>query len=92
LDEQGLADPNKVLHSFRHAFLDALRATNTSTEIVKALFGHGDGSVSGRYGAKEMLRRFGPKALRNAIAKLEYQGLDLSRVHPVAKRQIKLDG
>jgi integrase len=92
LDEQGLADPNKVLHSFRHAFLDALRATNASTEIVKALFGHGDGSVSGRYGAKEMLRRFGPKSLRNAIVKLEYPGLDLSRVHPVAKRQIKSDG
>jgi integrase len=92
LDEQGLADPNKVLHSFRHAFLDALRATNASTEIVKALFGHGDGTVSGRYGAKEMLRRFGPKSLRNAIAKLEYPGLDLSRVHPVAKRQLKADG
>jgi hypothetical protein len=56
---------------------------------VKALFGHGDGSVSGRYGAKEMLRRFGPKSLQNAIAKLEYSGLDLSRVHTGAKLQTR---
>jgi len=80
LDEQGLADPNKVFHSFRHAFADALRATGVNTEVHKALFGHGDSTVSGRYGAKEMLKRFTPKVLVRALARLTYPGLDLSRV------------
>jgi hypothetical protein len=44
--------------------------------------------VSGGYGAKEMLARFGVKVLKSAVAKVEYRGLDLTRIQPfvVGKR------
>ena len=52
-------------------------------EIHDALTGHAQAStVSGGYGAKEMLARFGVKVLRTAVAKVAYRGLDLSRVQP----------
>jgi hypothetical protein len=49
-----------------------------------ALTGHkGPKSVGRDYGAKEMLTRFGIKLLKNAVGKVAYQGLDLSRVRPL---------
>ena len=38
--------------------------------------------MSGGYGAKEMLARFGVKVLRAAVTKVAYRGLDLSGVQP----------
>jgi integrase len=89
LRAQGVTDTAKVFHSFRHGFKDALRQGKVNQEIHDALTGHAQAStVSGGYGAKEMLARFGVKVLRAAVAKVAYRGLDLSRVRPfvIAKR------
>jgi integrase len=89
LRAQGVRETTKVFHSFRHGFKDALRQGKVNQEIHDALTGHAQAStVSGGYGAKEMLARFGVKVLRTAVTKVAYPGLDLSRVRPfvVAKR------
>ena len=54
----GITDPTKVFHSFRHAFPDALRVADVSREVNRALLGHTDTSVHGKYGAKKMVARF----------------------------------
>jgi hypothetical protein len=78
-----VSDTAKVFHSFRHGFKDALRQGKVNQEIHDALTGHAQAStVSGGYGAKEMLARFGVKVLRAAVAKVAYRGVDLSRVQP----------
>ena len=83
LRAQGVTDKAKVFHSFRHGFKDALRQGKVNQEVHDALTGHAQAStVSGGYGAKEMLARFGVKVLRAAVAKVAYRGLDLSRVQP----------
>jgi integrase len=83
LRAQGVTDTNKVFHSFRHRFKDEARAGGVKVEVHNALMGQADAStVGGRYGAKEMLARFGVKVLRAAVAKVAYRGLDLSRVQP----------
>jgi integrase len=83
LRAQGVTDKAKVFHSFRHGFKDALRQGKVNQEVHDALTGHAQAStVSGGYGAKEMLARFGVKVLRTAVAKVAYPGLDLSRVRP----------
>ncbi len=89
LRAQGVTDTNKVFHSFRHRFKDEARAGGVEVEVHNALMGQADAStVGGRYGAKEMLARFGVKVLQEAVAKVAYRGLDLSRVQPfeVGKR------
>jgi integrase len=79
----GVLDTAKVFHSFRHGFKDAARGAGVSQEVHDALTGHSKVStVSGGYGAKNMLARFGVKVLRDAVAKITYPGLDLSRVQP----------
>lgn len=80
----GVKDTNKVFHSFRHGFQDALRQATPDEELRDALAGRSSGkSVSRRYGAKAMLERWGVKALKAAIDKINYPGLDLSRVKPL---------
>jgi integrase len=77
----GIADTAKVFHSFRHGFKDAARAAGVSQEVHDALTGHSHAStVSGGYGAKNMLARFGAKVLKSAVAKIAYADLDLSKV------------
>jgi hypothetical protein len=66
-----------VFHSFRHNFIDALRAANVNGEINAALVGHSIGNVHAKYGAKEIARRFG-RRLAEAVAAVAYDGLDLS--------------
>jgi integrase len=69
-----------VFHSFRHGFTDALRAAGESRDIRRALTGHsGEGTDEG-YGAKAMIRRYGLPRLAEAVAKVSYPGLDLSKV------------
>ena len=80
-DHVGVRDTNKVFHSFRHGFQDALRQATPDEELRDALAGRSSGkSVSRRYGAKAMVERWGVKALKEAIDKISYPGLDLSRV------------
>jgi integrase len=84
-DHIGIEDRDMVFHSFRHGFTDRARAAGVAEEVRKALMGHSDAStVSGGYGAKNMLHRWGAKVLRDAIEKIDYPGLDLSRVRPLA--------
>ena len=85
----GITDTDKVFHSFRHGFQDALRRATPDEELRDALAGRSSGkSVSRTYGAKAMLERWGVKALKAAVDKISYPGLDLSRVRPmgVSKR------
>jgi integrase len=85
LRAQGITDAAKVFHSFRHGFKDALRQGKVNQEVHDALTGHAQAStVSGGYGAKEMLARFGVEVLSAAVAKVSYRGLDLSRVRQFA--------
>jgi integrase len=82
----GVKDRNKVYHSFRHGFQDALRRTTPDEELRDALTGRSSGkSISRTYGAKAMVQRWGVKALKEAIDKVSYPGLDLSRVRPLGK-------
>jgi integrase len=81
-------DRNKVFHSFRHRFQDALRHATPDEELRDAIQGRSNQSVSRGYGAKAMLDRWGSELLGSTLAKISYPGLDLSRVQPLgsAKR------
>lgn len=80
----GVKDTNKVFHSFRHGFQDALRQATPDEELRDALAGRSGGkSVSRRYGAKAMVERWGVGALKAAIDNIFYPGLGLSRVKPL---------
>lgn len=77
----GVRDTSRVFHSFRHGFTDRARSAGVDAELRKALMGHADdNSVSGGYGAKRMLERWGARTLDAAIKKISYPGLDLSRI------------
>ena len=79
----GVRDTAKVYHSFRHGFKDALRRATPDEELRDALTGHkGPRSVGRDYGAKEMLTRWGIDILKEAVEKVTYPRLDLSRVQP----------
>lgn len=78
----GIKDTDRVFHSFRHGVKDALRRGRVDVEAREALLGHSGStsSVSRGYGASEMLERWGVKVLQDAVEKIEYAGLDLSKV------------
>jgi site-specific recombinase XerD len=83
LRAQGVTDTDKVFHSFRHGFKDALTQKGVDEELRKALMGHAwASSAHGGYGSKAMLTRFGIERMKEAVAKVAYRGLDLSRVRP----------
>ena len=76
----GVTDINKVFHSFRHNFKDALRAGGVQEDVIDALTGHSNrGKVNRSYGAKDIVRRFGAETLIAAIAKAKFE-VDLSGV------------
>jgi integrase len=82
----GITDTAKVFHSFRHSANDALRRGRVDEELRRALVGHAHPSRVD-YGAKQMLARWGAAALTDAVAKISFPGLDLSRVRPFAVRK-----
>lgn len=85
LRASGVTDKAKVFHSFRHTVKDALRRGRADREAREALIGHAQASsVSWGYGANAMLSRFGAAALSDAINRISYPGLDLSRVRTSA--------
>lgn len=49
-EDCGIADPAKVIHSFRHRAQDRLRAVECPKDIRWALLGHEEDSVSENYG------------------------------------------
>jgi integrase len=78
----GIKNTDRVFHSFRHGVKDALRRGRVDVEAREALLGHSGSisAVSRGYGANEMLERWGVKVLQEAVAKIEYVGLNLSKV------------
>jgi integrase len=83
--DREVESPDKVFHSFRHGFKDALRAGGVGEDVIDALTGHSTkGSVSRGYGAKDMVRRFGIERLVEAISlsAAKFNGLDLSHIQP----------
>jgi integrase len=76
---RGVTDTEKVFHSFRHNFTDALRIAAVADDVARALVGHSQSGVHGRYGAKEMAARYRHR-LAEAIASVAYRGLDLSHL------------
>jgi integrase len=63
----GFKSPKTTFHSFRHNFLDALRAAELPEYINKALMGHSDKGVHSQYGSGVTLG-----SLKSAIDKIEY--------------------
>ena len=78
----GINNPNRVFHSLRHSFKDALRAGGVNEDVNDALLGQSGGGVGRSYGAKDMVYRFGFPRLAEAVSKAAYPGLDLSHLYP----------
>ena len=77
----GITNTASVFHSFRHGIKDALRAAGVDEDVNDALTGHvGPGTVARKYGAKEMVRRFGLERLASAVSQVRYPGLDLTNL------------
>ena len=50
LDDCGIADPRKVIHSFRHRAQDRLRAAGCPEDVRWAILGHEEETVAAGYG------------------------------------------
>jgi hypothetical protein len=75
--------------SLRDAFAGWNKERTRPPGTVHEYMGHAWGSSAhGGYGGKTMLTRFGIERMQEAVAKVAYRGLDLSRVQPfvAAKR------
>jgi integrase len=68
--------PKTTFHSFRHNYRDALRDTEISAEMVRALGGWASTGTSDDYGSG-----FTPERLFAAIKAVRYDGLDLSHLY-----------
>ncbi len=65
-----------TFHSFRHSFVDALRAAAVPEYVFEALTGHSRGKVSGTYGSAGT-----PMKLKaDAIAAIKYPGLKIEHL------------
>jgi integrase len=77
LDKVGIKDGRKTFHSFRHTFRDALREAAIPQDRVRELGGWSSGSTEDDYGSGTR-----PSTLAREIAKVRYEGLDLTRLLP----------
>ena len=77
LSRIGVKTPKTSFHSFRHCYRDALREADISQERVRAL-----GGWTSKSGAEDIYGS-GHRAstLAREIAKVRYEGLDLSHLH-----------
>ena len=77
LNDLGIVDRRKVVHSFRHTFKDACRRAKIEEEVHDALTGHSGGGVGRRYGGRPL------DVLAEAMATIAYpvdlQGLQGER-------------
>jgi len=61
-------DPRKTFHSFRHAFINALKQLDVPEAKIKQIVGHEDSSITtGRYG-----KSYKPETLLEAISLVDY--------------------
>ena len=65
---------NLVFYSSRHTVIGRLRSAEVRMDVAMEIVGHEDGDVHSGYGGVSL------KALKVAVDKIEYQGLDLSAV------------
>lgn len=68
---------NQVFHSFRHTFADGLRVAGVPQDALRRLGGWTDATSSETLYGGRLLGH-----LRDQLAKLEYEGLDLSHLMP----------
>jgi integrase len=91
LDNLGITDERKGLHSLRHNFKDALRGGGVHEDLSDALTGHSVATVGRSYGArarhakqrhKVIIDRFGMPQMIKAIGKVRYPSIDLQAIKP----------
>ncbi|TFB37304.1 site-specific integrase [Pseudomonas sp. F01002] len=64
--KQGITDPRKTFHSFRHTLIDDLRDAGVQDSLIKRIAGHEDGSVTfSIYGSRSPL-----KAMAEAMSQI----------------------
>ncbi len=67
--------PGKLtFHSLRHTVIGRMRSADVRPDVSKQVVGHEDGDTHSGYGQVAL------DALKRAIEKVEYEGLDLTRV------------
>lgn len=72
----GIKHDRISFHSFRHSFEDACRNSRIPLDFVNALQGHAQQGMAGRYGNG----LYGLQLLSEEMAKLQYDGIDLSHL------------
>tara|TARA_R110002074_G_C12556318_1_gene667131 strand:- start:10408 stop:12180 length:1773 start_codon:yes stop_codon:yes gene_type:complete len=79
LNSAGITDSRKVFHSFRHSMEDAMREAALEDSVMYRLSGRTLPHSSAGYGSGDTpkIRR----ALKEAMSKIEYEGLDLSHLY-----------
>jgi len=82
----GVKTDKNSFHSFRHTFEDACLNSRIPVEFTNALQGHSDGGMADRYGTGLVRVRL----LKEAMDKLEYEGLDFARLI-AARKDLKAD-
>jgi integrase len=89
LGRLGLRGDGRGLHSFRHNFIDALRAAGVPEDLQDALTGHTNRTVGRTYGArpghssqrhKVIVRRYGMPRLIETIGRVQYPTIDIEAV------------
>ncbi len=70
-------DELKVFHSFRHTVITKLTAAGLNEGLKRALVGHDSDTPDDAHGTYIHLDHVGVKERRDAIQKLEYEGLVL---------------
>lgn len=75
--KHGITDKRKVFHSFRHLVKDGLRNNGVDPILTDVLQGHAVPGVGKKYGDGYSL-----KVRAEALAKLQYPGLDLEHLIP----------
>lgn len=73
--KNGLTEPRKTFHSFRHTFKARCRAAGIAEELHDKLTGHSSVSVGRQYGAGDETEL---ALLAKEIAKIEFPGLELA--------------
>ncbi|MDR6954736.1 hypothetical protein J2X65_004112 [Ancylobacter sp. 3268] len=75
----GVKAAGTSFHSFRHGFRDALREAGSPIDATRALGGWArSGGVEERYGQGTR-----PKTLAEVMAKVKFDGVDLSHLKPI---------
>ncbi|WP_029030522.1 DUF6538 domain-containing protein [Salinarimonas rosea] len=70
--EFGIAEDGVSLYSFRHAFQDMLGEAGYGEDVKKALMGHSDSGMTGRYGTKKKPKPVPILTLNEAIQCLDW--------------------